>query len=120
MHSTKYRLQDLLGPVDDANRALGLDVVLIEDFEDLQPSENAENAIVAATRWLCVQVRPHHDWRHVFLLAGSNGEKVAHLVEEGLAAQLFGRPHEPVSHFLVRVIETQPSHARLRRKPASM
>lgn len=92
----------LLGPIDNANRILGLIPVLHQHPQHLDPRRHAEDTVVPATRRLRVKVGAG-DRRRTRLLARLDRKLIAHFVNGDLAAQRRRGGGEPVPNLPVGV-----------------
>ncbi len=76
----------LVGPVDQHDRAAGLDLHRGERAQHLETAEHAEHAVVFAARRLGVEMRAHVDRERLRVGAGPGREHVAQLVDAHRAA----------------------------------
>lgn len=104
----------LLCPIHDADGILGCMLAILEDAQHLHAGGDAQYAVVAATGGLGVEMRARHGGG-TGLLAGLDGELVAHLVDGDGAAEGAGGGGEPVAGLLVGGRKGESGHARLSR-----
>jgi hypothetical protein len=97
----------LVGPVDQLDGMLGLDPMLVEAAQDLEPGENAEDAVEPPSRRLGVEVAPDRDGRELAPATPAACEDVSHVVEPDVVALGPAGFHEPVAHAAILVAERQ-------------
>ena len=79
----------LVGPHRHFDRGAGLDAVVVERLDHLQPAQHAVDAVEAPAGRLSVEMAAQHHRRGVRIGARPSGEEVAHAVElEGAARPL--------------------------------
>ena len=79
----------LIGPVDDLDGMPGLDAEIVERAHDLEPRQNAQNAIVPPARRLGIEMAADHHRRQRFVLAVAVGEHRPHGVDGDRHPRLF-------------------------------
>jgi hypothetical protein len=93
----------LVRPVDDLDRAFGLDAAIVERADDLETRQHADDAVVAAAVHLRVEMAADHDGRQRIVAALSPREDVADSVDADAASGLAAPGDELVAHLPVRV-----------------
>ena len=91
----------LVGPADDLDAALGLQATIVQRAHDLQAAQHAQDAVVAATAYLRVEVTANGDRRQRRIGARPPREDVPQPIDLDRAARCLGPFHEQVAHLLV-------------------
>ncbi len=71
----------VLCPIYNSDIAFRLNTIVIEYLENLKPGQDTENAVVATTGRLSVQVRAHHNWWCAAVFAWPDGKEISHFVK---------------------------------------
>lgn len=96
-------LQNILCPINNTNRVFRFDLMVAQQSQQFNTSQNPKNPIVATSSWLCVEMGSSVDGSHILALSRTNGKGVAHGIHDNVAAQSLGGFDEPISRLLVRV-----------------
>ena len=103
----------LVGPGDDLDRRVGLDLQVVEGADDLQPGEHPVGAVELAACRLGIEMAAGHHRRARVVLARAAGEDVADAVDAHRAAGGLAPADEQVAALPVEVGEREPTHAAL-------
>ena len=101
----------LVGPVHDDDGAFGDMVRLVQGANDLQPRQNARDAIEATAVYLGVQVAADQDRRQAVIAACPPREDRAAFIDFHAEPRILAPGHELVAHFLVGIRQRQTRQA---------
>ena len=107
----------LVGPHRHLHRCAGLDPMVVERLDHLEPAQHAVHAVEAPAGGLGVEVAAEHNRRSVGVGASSAGEEVAHSIELDRAAGPLSPADEQLPAGLVVVGEGLPVGAPGRGRP---
>ena len=93
----------LIRPVGDDNGVLGLEAEVVQRADDLQPGEDAKDAVILAAGRLGVEVRADIDRQRVGIRPFAAGKHGAHLVDAGFEPRRIAPALEQMPPFAVRV-----------------
>jgi len=104
-----------IGPIDDLDRRIGLEVVVVECPQHFERGEHAKRAVEFSPGWLSVQMRSHRDRREFRVLARTAREHAADFVDRNRAAKRLALGFEPISHLPVEIGQGETADAAFRR-----
>ncbi len=100
-----------VGPIDDNNRSLGLNAIVVDGPQYLQGAHDPQDPVEAATFRLGIHMRAdHYRWKFG-AFAGSFAKDVPHLVNHHLKIYLMKPLYEQISGLLVFIRQRQALNA---------
>jgi len=114
-HGRREARAFLVGPVDDADRGLGLDPGIVECAHHFEGGQRAKHAVELASGRLGVEMRAESDRRFCHVASLAQAEHRAQRVDVHLETGGLAGGAEPVAHLLVLGAERQPPHPAFRR-----